>query len=248
MLTRYITFDWVMSSVPVVVTCEAPTHALSTFSGTLTSVSLYQAPGDKDLLVSEVCGQPKLVSDLSSGWSRSGGRRVRLPADSEIELHAYTPEESRNTPSEFWNHPTYSHIPFERHIQHSGFPSPPLHPNHDENHIEILSGEYHLDLGQFLLRGTSLVNTSWVYGLVVYVSLDTRIFQNASTKVRTLGRGWGTRVCEKEGSSCYVLISLQARFKWSHLERTYNSHVLSLVVGEFIFCAAICIAATFMSW
>lgn len=56
------------------------------------------------------------------------------------------------------------------------------HPNPSDE-TEILKGQYPLDLGQFILRGTSLVNTSWVYGLVVYVSTDTRIFQNANTKV-----------------------------------------------------------------
>lgn len=54
---------------------------------------------------------------------------------------------------------------------------------HPTEEVEVLSGQYQLDLGQFMLRGTSLVNTSWVYGLVVYVSKDTRIFQNANTKV-----------------------------------------------------------------
>ena len=41
-----------------------------------------------------------------------------------------------------------------------------------------------LDHNNLLLRGTSLKNTEWVYGLVVYSGHDTRIMKNQS-KTRT---------------------------------------------------------------
>lgn len=64
--------------------------------------------------------------------------------------------------------------------------------------VELLSDQYSLNPSQFLLRGTSLVNTAWLYAVVVYVAMDTRIFRNANTKVSQdregLGRVWLRRV------------------------------------------------------
>lgn len=56
-------------------------------------------------------------------------------------------------------------------------------PDHNKPEVVVLRGPIPLGLGQFFLRGSSLVNTEWIYGLVVYVSNDTRIFQNANTQV-----------------------------------------------------------------
>ena len=43
---------------------------------------------------------------------------------------------------------------------------------------------YSLDHNQLLIRGSSLKNTEWVYGLVVYTGHETKIMQNSS-KSRT---------------------------------------------------------------
>ena len=43
---------------------------------------------------------------------------------------------------------------------------------------------FSLDHNNLLLRGTSLRNTDWVYGLVIYSGHDTRIMMNSS-KART---------------------------------------------------------------
>ena len=43
---------------------------------------------------------------------------------------------------------------------------------------------YSLDHNNLMLRGTSLKNTEWLYGLVVYTGHDTRIMRNQS-KSRT---------------------------------------------------------------
>jgi len=43
---------------------------------------------------------------------------------------------------------------------------------------------YALDHTQLLIRGSSLKNTEWVYGLIVYTGHDTKIMKNSS-KSRT---------------------------------------------------------------
>jgi len=48
----------------------------------------------------------------------------------------------------------------------------------------VSSDAFSLDHNSLLLRGTSLRNTEWVYGLVVYSGHDTRIMKNQS-KTRT---------------------------------------------------------------
>ena len=43
-----------------------------------------------------------------------------------------------------------------------------------------------LNIKQLLLRGSSLVNTKWIIGIVVYTGLDTKIMKNAENgKVKT---------------------------------------------------------------
>ena len=48
------------------------------------------------------------------------------------------------------------------------------------------STNYMLNIKQLLLRGSSLVNTKWIIGIVVYTGLDTKIMKNAENgKVKT---------------------------------------------------------------
>jgi phospholipid-transporting ATPase len=48
----------------------------------------------------------------------------------------------------------------------------------------LANDAFSLDHNNILLRGTSLKNTEWIYGLVVYSGHDTRIMKNQS-KTRT---------------------------------------------------------------
>lgn len=43
---------------------------------------------------------------------------------------------------------------------------------------------YNLDYNQFMLRGSSLKITQWVYGIVVYTGSETKIKQNHSQKTQ----------------------------------------------------------------
>ena len=51
--------------------------------------------------------------------------------------------------------------------------------NYDAHNRRI----FQLDESNFILRGCSLRNTHWMYGIVVYTGLDTKIMLN-STKAR----------------------------------------------------------------
>lgn len=53
-----------------------------------------------------------------------------------------------------------------------------------EGTLTIGQETHSLDHNSLLLRGTSLRNTDWVYGLVIYTGHDTRIMMNSS-KART---------------------------------------------------------------
>lgn len=126
--------------------------------------------------------------------------RVDRAESSRHINHQHYPDLSRQLEPTKVGHATFRHAP----------------DGVNEDSLVVLTGPLRVDVGQFFLRGSSLVNTEWIYGLVVYVSNDTRIFQNANT---------------------------QTQFKWSHLEKTYNRHVLTLVVLEVIFCLIICVGA-----
>ncbi|CRG94269.1 P-type ATPase, putative [Plasmodium gallinaceum] len=60
----------------------------------------------------------------------------------------------------------------------------------------------HITIDNLVLRGTSLVNTKWIYGLVINTGNRTKLMKNASTK---------------------------SRQKWSRLEFVYGNHVIVLI-------------------
>ncbi|PFH32221.1 hypothetical protein BESB_021620 [Besnoitia besnoiti] len=80
---------------------------------------------------------------------------------------------------------------------------PPEHPRE----------EVSLTFKQLLLRGTSVVETAWAYGLVVYAGHHTRLMKNGN---------------------------VEARQKWSRLERIYNNHVVLLVAVQLLAVAVHC--------
>ncbi|CEM07868.1 unnamed protein product [Vitrella brassicaformis CCMP3155] len=94
----------------------------------------------------------------------------------------------------------------------------PLSPSRSTSKKGAKSREVPMSATQFLLRGSSLVNTAWVYGMVVYTGHQTKIFRNSST---------------------------QARGKWSQLERTYNNHAVSLFLIQVFFCVLIAVCHVF---
>lgn len=49
-----------------------------------------------------------------------------------------------------------------------------------EGTITIENETYALNHNNFLLRGSSLKNTEWIYGIVVYTGHDTKIMKNSS--------------------------------------------------------------------
>ncbi|PHJ23489.1 proton atpase [Cystoisospora suis] len=73
--------------------------------------------------------------------------------------------------------------------------------------------EIPLSYKQLLLRGTSVVETQWVYGLVVYCGHHTRLMKNGS---------------------------VEARQKWSRLEKIYNNHVILLVIIQVLSVIILC--------
>lgn len=166
--------------VAVIVKCEPPVDALYEFSGTLLSVRRDNTLSGGAANASPLPCLPSSEPNSSQcSWPKRlsvNGRLERALSDESIAPVSLRHKsidgvEQKRRPSAF-----------ER-IRHSIF-SEKRHAFPGD--IEILSGEYSLSLGQFMLRGTSLVNTAWVYGLVVYVSTDTRIFQNANAKVRSI--------------------------------------------------------------
>ncbi|ANQ07826.1 P-type ATPase [Plasmodium coatneyi] len=66
-----------------------------------------------------------------------------------------------------------------------------------------------------VLRGTSLVNTKWIYGLVVNTGNRTKLMKNASTK---------------------------SRQKWSRLEFVYGNHVIVLIICQVLISFIVAIA------
>ncbi|KJP87104.1 hypothetical protein AK88_03272 [Plasmodium fragile] len=66
-----------------------------------------------------------------------------------------------------------------------------------------------------VLRGTSLVNTKWIYGLVINTGNRTKLMKNASTK---------------------------SRQKWSRLEFVYGNHVIVLIICQVLISFIVAIA------
>ncbi|PHJ15167.1 proton atpase, partial [Cystoisospora suis] len=75
----------------------------------------------------------------------------------------------------------------------------------DEGEMEERDEEIALSFKQLLLRGTSMVETKWAYGAVVYSGKQTRLMMNGRVG------------------------SLQ---KWSRLELNYSSHVVVMIVVQ----------------
>ena len=67
---------------------------------------------------------------------------------------------------------------------------------------------FSLDHNNLLLRGTSLRNTDWVYGLVIYSGHDTRIMMNSS----------------------------KARTKFSNLETQTNRQIVYIFLFQILIC------------
>jgi phospholipid-transporting ATPase len=67
---------------------------------------------------------------------------------------------------------------------------------------------YPLDQNSLLLRGSSLKNTSWVYGMVVYSGHETRVMMNSSS----------------------------SRIKFSNLEKGMNNQIVNLFIFQVIIC------------
>ena len=69
-------------------------------------------------------------------------------------------------------------------------------------------GTVGVNIQQFIPRGSSLSNTDWIIGLVVYSGKDTKLMKN-------MGKN---------------------KYKQSHIERSLNIVVLVLVIIQFVFC------------
>lgn len=70
-----------------------------------------------------------------------------------------------------------------------------------------------------VLRGTSLVNTKWIYGLVINTGNRTKLMKNVSTK---------------------------SRHKWSRLEYVYGNHVIVLIIIQI--CISLFVAIGGVIW
>eukprot|EP00923_Selenidium_pygospionis_P054002 GHVN01094025.1.p1 GENE.GHVN01094025.1~~GHVN01094025.1.p1 ORF type:complete len:2168 (-),score=405.55 GHVN01094025.1:378-6881(-) len=73
---------------------------------------------------------------------------------------------------------------------------------------EGCEGEFSLSIEQFVWRGAHVVNTQFIYGLVVYTGHNTRIFQNSKSRA----------------------------LKASGLHASYNSHAIMLAICQFSMC------------
>lgn len=82
----------------------------------------------------------------------------------------------------------------------------------DSNDLQLYAGipyvDFPVSINQFLWRGTTLSNTEWIVGLVVYTGRHTRIFRNTKSR----------------------------RLKYSQLLKTYNKHALVLAGTQFLLC------------
>ncbi|SOV20934.1 P-type ATPase, putative [Plasmodium sp. DRC-Itaito] len=72
-----------------------------------------------------------------------------------------------------------------------------------------------ITIDNLVLRGTSLVNTKWIYGLVINTGNRTKLMKNASTK---------------------------SRQKWSRLEFVYGNHVIVLIICQVFISLIVAIA------
>lgn len=77
-----------------------------------------------------------------------------------------------------------------------------------EGTLETETDIYGLDHTNLLLRGSSLRNTDWVYGLVVYTGHETRVMMNSSS----------------------------SRIKFSNLELQMNKQILFLFAFQIVVC------------
>lgn len=77
-----------------------------------------------------------------------------------------------------------------------------------EGTITIGNDTYSLDHNSLMLRGTSLRNTDWVWGLVIYSGHDTRIMMNSS----------------------------KARTKFSKLETETNKQIVFIFLFQILIC------------
>ncbi|SBS86795.1 P-type ATPase, putative [Plasmodium ovale curtisi] len=80
--------------------------------------------------------------------------------------------------------------------------------NREKNTVKVT-------IDNLVLRGTSLVNTKWIYGLVINTGNRTKLMKNASTK---------------------------AREKWSRLEFVYGNHVIVLIICQIFISFIVAIA------
>ncbi|SBT79283.1 P-type ATPase, putative [Plasmodium malariae] len=83
------------------------------------------------------------------------------------------------------------------------------HRREKEKHV------VHITIDNLVLRGTSLVNTKWIYGLVINTGNRTKLMKNASTK---------------------------SRQKWSRLEFVYGNHVIVLIICQIFISFIVAIA------
>ncbi|CAI7720113.1 P4-type ATPase ATP7, putative [Plasmodium vivax] len=84
-----------------------------------------------------------------------------------------------------------------------------------EDHLSAERTAVQVTIDNVVLRGTSLVNTKWIYGLVINTGNRTKLMKNASTK---------------------------SRQKWSRLEFVYGNHVIVLIICQVLISFIVAIA------
>nr|CEL78271.1 TPA: P-type ATPase, putative [Toxoplasma gondii VEG] len=79
---------------------------------------------------------------------------------------------------------------------------------------DFLPKKFSIDISQFLWRGSTVRNTAWAYGVVLYTGQHTRIMKNTRTR----------------------------ELKYSRLQVYYNQHALLLAIAQFLLCLIAAVA------